>query len=95
MAPEVLKKLPYSFEADIWSLGVVFYFMLFGDYPFKSTTVLILGINIEKEINDKCVNGFVLGDAANHLRDRKEFVLVEDFFRKVFDLDQNRRMKLD
>ncbi len=40
MAPEVLKKMPYSFEADIWSLGVVFYFMLFGDYPFKSTNRL-------------------------------------------------------
>lgn len=49
MAPEVLKKLPYSYEADIWSLGVVFYFMLFGDYPFKSIRFFyFLGINIEK-----------------------------------------------
>ena len=33
-APEVLARLPYRFEADIWSLGVVFYQMLYGRYPY-------------------------------------------------------------
>ncbi len=36
MAPEVMKKIPYSYEADVWSIGVVFYLMIFGEYPFKS-----------------------------------------------------------
>lgn len=35
MAPEVLSCQPYGFKADIWSLGVVFYQMLFGKYPYK------------------------------------------------------------
>lgn len=30
MAPEVMNNGPYSFEADIWSIGVVFYYLLFG-----------------------------------------------------------------
>jgi len=34
MAPEVLECKGYSFNADIWSLGVVFYQMLFGKYPY-------------------------------------------------------------
>jgi serine/threonine protein kinase len=34
MAPEVLEERPYGFEADIWSLGVVYYQMLYGKYPF-------------------------------------------------------------
>ena len=35
MAPEMLEGKPYSFEADIWSIGIVFYQMLFGKYPYK------------------------------------------------------------
>lgn len=34
MAPEVLEEKPYSFQADIWSLGVVFYQLLSGNYPY-------------------------------------------------------------
>lgn len=34
MAPQVLQQRPYSFEADIWSIGVVYYQMLFGKYPY-------------------------------------------------------------
>ena len=35
MAPEVLDERPYGFEADIWSIGVVYYQMLYGRYPFN------------------------------------------------------------
>lgn len=35
MAPEVLQRTGYSYTADIWSLGVVFYQMLFGTYPYQ------------------------------------------------------------
>lgn len=51
---------PYTFSADIWSIGIIFYHMLYSDHPFKSTIILTLGINIEKEINDKCKNGYIL-----------------------------------
>ncbi len=34
MAPEVLDEKPYGFEADIWSLGVVYYQLLYGKYPY-------------------------------------------------------------
>lgn len=48
MAPEVMSNLPYSFEADLWSIGVIFYELLYGDHPFKSKHSKYLGINIEK-----------------------------------------------
>ena len=34
-APEILKKENYSFEADIWSLGVTFYELITLNYPFE------------------------------------------------------------
>ncbi|CAD8162654.1 unnamed protein product [Paramecium octaurelia] len=34
MAPEVLERKPYSFEADIYSLGVCLYQMVTGEYPY-------------------------------------------------------------
>ena len=34
IAPEVFQESPYSFEADIWSLGIILYEMCCLEYPF-------------------------------------------------------------
>ena len=53
MAPEVIKKQPYSgFSADIWALGVILYIMLTGKHPFKHKN--------EKELLSRIVVGEVL-----------------------------------
>ncbi|GAW81298.1 serine/threonine-protein kinase Nek1 [Plasmodium gonderi] len=36
MAPEICKNAPYSFPADIWSLGVILYELMSLRHPFKS-----------------------------------------------------------
>ena len=39
MCPELLSKTPFDpFKADIWALGVTFYFMLTGHRPFNAGT---------------------------------------------------------
>jgi serine/threonine protein kinase len=37
MAPEVLASRPYDFKSDIWSVGVTFYELLTGSYPFSGS----------------------------------------------------------
>ena len=41
MAPEIWLSDEYSFEIDIWSLGIIMYYLLTGEYPFN--------INIKKK----------------------------------------------
>lgn len=49
MAPEILSRKSYGFKADIWSVGVVFYQMLFGKYPFKGKSDGDLLYNIHEK----------------------------------------------
>ncbi len=39
MAPEILKGETYTIKADIWSLGVVLFRMLFGFCPYQSSNI--------------------------------------------------------
>jgi serine/threonine protein kinase len=47
MAPEIFKKLNYDNKVDIWALGVLLFYMLFGDFPFKGNFNFISGMNVE------------------------------------------------
>ena len=35
MAPEILREMPYSSKADIWSVGVICYMLLASEMPFQ------------------------------------------------------------
>lgn len=47
MAPEVIMGQAYTAKADIWSLGVIVYEMLYGNCPFESNSIagLILSLH--------------------------------------------------
>ena len=39
MAPQLVHKRPYSFKADIWSVGVILFNLLNGVTPFECRTM--------------------------------------------------------
>ena len=64
-APEVLKGENSSFKGDIWSLGVVIYFMLNKEYPYngKNEFLLLKDINSGKRLklsNDDKLNDLLI-----------------------------------
>lgn len=47
MAPEILRGFNYNIKADIWSMGVVLFEMLFGYCPYEDKTIARLISKIE------------------------------------------------
>ena len=55
VAPEIIKRSPYSFPIDWWSLGIFTYELLYGDVPFPSSnraTLFDKIINSEPDFPD-------------------------------------------
>src|SRR3990167_7025332 len=79
MAPEVIfsnGNTPYTSKADLWSIGVVYYQMLFGRLPFKAMTMEELKNEIRTRSGDSLVippNIQVSQESRNLLRDLLEF----------------------
>jgi len=62
MAPEVLERRPYGINADIWSLGIVFYYMLTGKYPYNGLNSNEILKNIKSKTHE--IFGFRLSPMA-------------------------------
>ena len=80
MAPEVLKGQAYNTKADIWSLGVVLYEMLFGICPYEDHSIAKLISQIDnKELQfPKHINNISYK--------------TEDFLRNILIIDARKRM---
>ena len=53
MAPEVLKGKKYSYSCDYWSVGVLIYYIFYGEYPFGNN--ITQPDTIYKEIINKTI----------------------------------------
>ena len=47
MSPQILKRLNYTSKCDIWSLGLIFYEMIYGVTPWPSRDIMDLLHNIQ------------------------------------------------
>lgn len=90
--PEMLNQIPYDFRCDIWSIGVIYFILIFGIKPF---TALKDAKNvIEKLTKDK---DFDLKDITwtdERRTEKKDNISKEtkEFFVKVFKYDFNKRI---
>lgn len=49
MSPEICQNSPYTYQSDIWSLGVVLYELCALSHPFAATSILGLIVKITQE----------------------------------------------
>jgi serine/threonine-protein kinase ULK2 len=75
MAPEVLKGETYNMKADIWSLGVVLFQMVFARCPFESKSIAKLIKLLEEE--DLAIPTDI--KISTHLEKLLRKMLVKDF----------------
>ena len=49
MAPEIMLKKRYNNKSDLWSVGVIFFELLYGTTPYKAKNMIDLMSNIKKK----------------------------------------------
>ena len=79
MAPEILKGEVYTMKADIWSLGVVLYEMLYGFCPFEERTIARLISLIE----DNTVNFPEGTGVSRKTEELLKKMLIKDQFKRI------------
>ena len=83
MPPEIVKKEKYiACYSDIWSLGVLFYAMLFGVFPFKGKD--------EDDLFEKIIEAKISFPEYNPISDK-----IKELFGKIFLINPCERIKLD
>ena len=83
MAPEIVKKEKYiACYSDIWSLGVLFYAILFGIFPFKGKD--------DDELFEKIKEANLVFPDYNPLSEK-----TKQMFQKIFVHTPNQRISLD
>ena len=82
MAPEINIKREYDSYCDMWSLGVIFYEMLYGKTPWTGFSEYNLFLNIQNN---------PLSFPPNIARNEK----VKDILRKILVKEPEKRMKWD
>lgn len=49
MAPQILRRLPYTSKSDIWSLGLILFELIFKTTPWHSSNVVELLNRLDNE----------------------------------------------
>ena len=89
MAPEVWMGIPYSYEADFWSVGILMYFLLVGRFPFN-----LDGCKDDSEIRDAIYWTPFSLDWDHCDSDRVDSVAL-DFMERILKKASTRRLTVE
>ena len=108
MAPEVLKGRKYSYSCDYWSVGILIYYLYYGEYPFGNNITQpdtiykeIINKSIEfkdnqYEYNDtnlqELLNGLLNKDENSRVCNLEQVKNIE--FYKEIDFDKLKRQEI-
>ena len=86
MAPEILMNRAYTSKADLWSIGVIIYHLLFKDLPFKGRNEVMILQNILHNNIPRNPTDQLLNDLIHRLLvvDPKERITWKDYFAHPF-----------
>lgn len=93
MSPEIFQAEHYGYEVDVWAFGVLFYFMLNLDYPFKSNP-LWPPSRKEAELRKQAAD---FSYAAAVKKSKRKLMVnctaeMESLFRQIFELEPEKRI---
>jgi hypothetical protein len=84
VAPEILLRTPYNKEVDIWSMGIILFYMLSGKLPFRGKT--------EQEVAEKIVYSELEFDEDDwEIRSQK----VQDLIKCCLEKSMEKRITID
>jgi calcium-dependent protein kinase len=83
MAPQILLRKPYTTKCDIWSLGIIFYEMVFNDAPWKGRDERDLIKNIHTLPIEFKKNGISLSAKGEEFL--KKTLIIEETERATWD----------
>jgi cGMP-dependent protein kinase len=102
ISPEVLKGAGYSYSCDYWGLGVLLYYMFFGEYPFGTRSSppdkvyeeiinkkLIFSENLLKKFN----NNSYKAEKINELREVIEILLNKNETERMKNVENIKNKK--
>lgn len=69
MAPEVLAHKPYGYQVDLWSAGVILFYLLAGELPFEGSTLTSIVQKVRKGNVKKCAQSSFWCNASDNVKD--------------------------
>ncbi|KRX03238.1 Protein kinase-like domain [Pseudocohnilembus persalinus] len=85
MSPEIIQHQPHDYRSDLWSMGVILFFMLFKFFPFSLK-------NRIKEMKKQCIPKYDLRECLKmHQVQREVSDEMCELFANIFVFDKQQR----